>query len=1462
MISNFSEVEKSLKRCLKEKVSITAATVVGFLIAGTVALGAGTEQSVTVTSTGEGKITISGVLGNDTTLKEKTDGKITIKELEAETVEGKSLAGLLTVEVVDKVATIEGIYASESGNYLGDLSITSGTNQAITFLSTDESVTSITSGLKVDVTGKVDKLATAMEATNAGDKVASTGEITVNAHAVGMKANAGATAENKKTDGKTTGKITVEDPDGIGMSAIREESLATNEGIIEAKKGIGMLAEDKGTIKNITGATIEAGADSTSAGTGMSVTGNGTATNEGTINVNYEGSVGMSATTKAGETSTLTNDGTITVTKGTGISVTGDGTAEVKAGKITVEAEQTGIKVAGTGTTNVTGTTIDLKGTGTGINATGNVTLEDIAITLTGAGTGIEYNGGEAVANAKISIGDTELKASGATGIKATMSNQATSTLDITTGSIATTNASAFGIKIAGGRTASTLASGVQKSTAIVTTTLGTTVGTGVEVTGKANYGITVNLENNVKTAPATSKTTKTVVSGTGVKIASNEANGGVIVKVNQKDLSVAEGTKLVEVTANDGDVTMDAKQAVELVTTANLVDIGAAGGNITVNLDADGQSVATGSLVNVGAIKGTTNVNINKDVTLADNDGRLVKAAGDLGAGGILNINLNVEGEKGLNVVTGKTALDLSAMSSGTASVKNTGNVTINENGTLLAGSESNAISLTNQGLIDLTTVNGENSAKDSNSKISTGAKVKVANYGTITLKDMDSRAFLAKVGGGATLKTLTLKQVGTALKDLGVVTDGSKGNFLSVGYIKFSDGELFTTAQALAGEQTVDNLAATLNHQSEDKRAFAVDAAGVTLTANSETDKLENVQFNLNGTMKIDGIENEVTINNAGHDNQIHITDSGNLEVAENATLNYSGKITAINAGDTAAITVGVGATLTLSNANLNMVEPEKTEFDIMTAKEAETNRVGIKLTQDAKTLVLDNSTINADIKGSLNGDALKNEINSKGISAINGTVTNIKDIKVTENGMLKFGANSTIVSTATGVTKETTIDLANGKMGVQIGENGNNVLKNSTLYDSKKEIKFTGISQDGKVVLLTDDLTKNTKFDLGNHTNLKDGDITVDGDIYYTLVKGEGNNWNATFNEDALLKATGTKYLELNNMYIATQAIHDLLEKDPSLRIAQLDDLYSNNIYSETVKMSLDTLKMNEDAVLSLNVRPKQGEFTAQGKFLFNNTDYDREGVTRDYKVETKNTGLLGAMEYGLTDTSSVGFAFSGTKQDLDMKNGASADGDAFYFGLYRNDTFNNIDLTTGLGYMIDRVDAENFIGKDKFDSTALSGYIQGKYNYAIGENLTLSPKARLTVTRFQQDSINNGRMKQEEIKDTMADVELGVELKKGIALETGKMNLLAGASFTTNVAGKDDDYYKVNFISKAGNNGASTKVKGANLEKNSLKLNVGADVELTNGVFYNGGLSYEFDDEDRDSIGVTLGAGYKF
>ncbi|MEE0137075.1 autotransporter domain-containing protein [Fusobacterium ulcerans] len=1430
MISNFSEVEKSLKRCLKEKVSITAATVVGFLIAGTVAFG-GDTKAVEFTTTADGQVTVK--VDETTAPITGTDKSVSVADYEklTDTVEETkgALAGLLTVTTDSEgVTTFAGIKATEAADGLGKVTAKATENGELTLIKTDDTYKNISSSLEIEAEGYDDgHTATAMLAANTGDTVtnAAEGKITAGKFGVGMKANADATAEN-------AGTITVTDADGVGMLASGDKATATNAGTIEVNNegSVGMSATTKA---DETATLTNLGTIDVQDGTGIVVDGAGTVnivgTKEATATSEDEGkpktgtievTAGKTGISVAGEGTTTITGGAIKVEddeSSKGIDITGKGTTTVTGGSIEITDKGTGIKIANTetGTTTVTGTAITLKGAGTGINAEGNVKLEDIAITLTGAGTGIAYTGGENKAIAKIDTGDMDLTTSGATGIKATMSKAVDSELNITTGSITTGHADAVGIAITGADTATTPKGAEKATAATVTTTLGNTLGTGVAVTGKANNNITVTLQDIPKetTAAIDDPNPDTILKG--IDVADNSA-GIINIDVKQSNLQVA----------------------------------------------------ASGSLVNVGAIKGTTNVNINENVKLTDNSGNIVKAAA-LGENGVLNINLNVKDEndsaKTLNVEKGKTALDLSKITTnGTASVKNTGSVTIEGTGTLVNGNTTaDKISLTNQGLITLSAVKETDATN--NSHISKGAAVNVANYGTITLS-ISSAEFIAKAGDTAAKKSLdqlTIKEVQTALGKLGVIADESTGEFSSVGFIKLTDG-LFTTAQALDGEQTVENLAATLNHQSEDKRAFAVaDKGNATIVAAPENNMLKDVQLSLAGTLTIakttleDGTIIPVTINNADvdNDNQILIEEAGQLAIADGAALNYSGKITATNAGDKAAITIADGGIFTLSNGELNMVEPK--------AKSVET-RVGIKLAKDGDINLI-NSAINADIVGGLDSNTLKGKITSTGDSAINNKVTDIATIAV-ENGMLTFGANSKIALSAN-ATGKTTINLADGKMKVELGEDGSNVLKNT----ENKDIEFTGTYGDthstldkGKVVLATSNLTEDTTFTLGNHEGLDTGDITADGDMYYTIVQNpEGNReWTAKFNNDLLLNVNNGQYAELNNIYAATQSIHDLLSDNLDVRATELDNIYSNNIYSETVKMSLDTLKMNEDAVLSLNVRPKQGEFTAQGKFLFNNTDYDREGVTRDYKVETKNNGLLGALEYGLTDTSSVGFAFSGTKQDLDMKNGASADGDAFYFGLYRNDTFNNIDLTTGLGYMIDRVDAENFIGKDKFDSTALSGYIQGKYNYAIGENLTLSPKARLTVTRFQQDSINNGRMKQEEIKDTMADVELGVELKKGIALETGKMNLLAGASFTTNVAGKDDDYYKVNFISKAGNNGASTKVKGANLEKNSLKLNVGADVELTNGVFYNGGLSYEFDNEDRDSIGVTLGAGYKF
>ncbi|MHD0315549.1 beta strand repeat-containing protein, partial [Fusobacterium varium] len=987
MISNFSEVEKSLKRCLKEKVSITAATVVGFLIAGTVAFGAATD--VIFSTNGTPNVTVQ-VGGGGVTSITGTEDSISVDQYKTLVGEGEPLANLLIVNANKE--TGEATFASavdEKGNsLLGKVTAEATTNGALTLIKTDDTYKSIISELTIEATGfDAEKTATAMEAANSGDKVTNAGTITVGDNGVGLLAGVGATAVNS-----ADGKIIV--------------NSATN-------------------------------------------------------------AVGMSAVTEATKTTTLTNNGKITVTKGTGISVAGAGEAEVAfgaAGEIEVAdaGGNIGINIAGTGTTTVTGAAITLAGAGKGINAGGNVTLENIELNFgdNATGTGIVYAGGgtDKAIKAEISTGDMAVAKGGATGIDATTSKVAESTLNIKTGSISTGNASATGIKITGSsEEVEEPGAGKTATTANVTTTLGETKGIGVDVTGKAYSGITVNIgdDNGTSTAAAT----KAEVSGTGVKVTGAE-NGEVTVKINQQNLKVTG--------------------------TGNLVDIQAGAGTTNVDINQNVELVGTGNLVNVGAITGTLNINLN---------------VGDRNTT-----------SKSLNVTEGNTALNLANVGDGTTSVKNTGTVTIAGKGTLLAGSSTNTISLSNQGLIDLKVVNSgntEDNNKANNSVISTGEKVNVANYGTITLNiGLNEFLGVAKV---KSLDELTTEKVQDALKTLGVIDTNSTGTFSSVGYIRFKNGELFTTAKALTGEQTVEGLSSALNQEDSD-RAFAI-AKGDNFTLNSagENEKLENVQFSLDGTMTIGGTE-EVKIENAGVERQVYITGNGKLEVENDAILNYSGNISAdnvVNNNNNAAIENN--GTLTLENGALNMVVPKA---EVASLSEP-ANRVGILVKGD-KTTNLNNFTVNADIEGELSGgSALQGTLSAKGKSRITGNVTNISKIEVTDNGMLTFGANSKIIVSGATSGEKTEIDLTDGKMGVEIGESGN------VLMNSVGKIKFTGTyganksdeSNKGKVVLLTNALTENTTFNLGTHDGLKDGDIIANGDIYYNITQGNGGIWNAT-------------------------------------------------------------------------------------------------------------------------------------------------------------------------------------------------------------------------------------------------------------------------------------------------------------------------------------------------------------
>ncbi|MEE0138320.1 autotransporter domain-containing protein [Fusobacterium ulcerans] len=465
-------------------------------------------------------------------------------------------------------------------------------------------------------------------------------------------------------------------------------------------------------------------------------------------------------------------------------------------------------------------------------------------------------------------------------------------------------------------------------------------------------------------------------------------------------------------------------------------------------------------------------------------------------------------------------------------------------------------------------------------------------------------------------------------------------------------------------------------------------------------------------------------------------------------------------------------------------------------------------------------------------------------------NATVTYSADSKIIGKGASNSPATESFVngiSDDKNTTERTTVTIGdNGVVKAEVGNEGNYVFSNSQNVD---------VEGNGTVELLTSNLNKQT-------LKLKEGtDVSVGKDLRFIT--------NSNFYlYDADSETLTYKRDNVNNKILAdisnkAYTVGDVLSQDPNVREAQFDSIYSNGVYSETVKMAMDTLRMNEDAVLSLGGKPEEGKWTAQGKMLFSRTEYDRTGVIRDFGVETKTAGLLGALEYGVSEKSSVGFAFSGTKQDLDMKK-ASADGDAFYFGVYGKQDVNNFKLTAGLGYQLDKIDADNNVmvsTGDKYDSKAFSGYAQGKYVINAGNDVTVEPKLKLALTRLTQESAKDKHFEMEKVEATTFDTEVGVDLVKTVKLESGKMNLLAGISYTRSM-GDTDNKFKGNFVGTDGTKGERFDVLGANLGENTLKINIGAEVEKDNGFFYNGGLNYKFDNEDRETFGATIGAGYKF
>ena len=779
-------------------------------------------------------------------------------------------------------------------------------------------------------------------------------------------------------------------------------------------------------------------------------------------------------------------------------------------------------------------------------------------------------------------------------------------------------------------------------------------------------------------------------------------------------------------------------------------------------------------------------------------------------------------------------------------------------------------------------------------------GSSTTFTNNGTITLKDGTTNGIGISISGGTAINN------GTIALGLGKI-ENSNNNIA----IKNVEGTAKNTGKIKITDKTSEELKdfdiSTLFKGSYINSGMLVDKNGiaiekkndVTISGNTDAGDINNAEkeggsivlkdnttikgstdqpikvesLNVTGTVTIANGESGKGVEIAGTTTNLDV--NGSLAIGEAASLTITNGT--VNAEDTGtAVTFGnAGSTLTLAGTTFNGNIGTSIDNGILKTEGIEkvtviTGNIEAKSVELAGTTSItgDIETKSAELAGTT---AITGNIKTEsmavtaGETKIDGIITGATEINIginpeielillsraastssnSENATVAYSADSKIIGK--GVDEKTTVNIgANGILKAEVDNDGKNLFGNSTDID---------VSGDGTIQFLVSNVTKeNLELQFGTTVNISEiSNILTDSEFY---------SYDNTNKMLSFIK-NNVNNKDLADIYNKSFVINNVLAQTRDAREAQLDSIYSNNVYSETVKMSMDTLRMNEEAVLSLGGKPEEGKWTAQGKMLFSRTEYDRDGKVNSYGVETKTAGLLGAMEYGLSEKSSVGFAFSGTKQDLDMKK-ASADGDAFYFGVYGKQDINNFKLTAGLGYQLNKIDADNDVivsTGDKYDSKAFSGYAQGKYVINAGNDVTVEPKVKLALTRLTQESAKDKHFEMEKENITTFDTEVGVDLVKSVKLESGKMNLLAGISYTRTV-GDTDDKFKGNFIGTDGTRGDKFDLIGANLGENTLKINIGAEVEKDNGFFYNGGLNYKFDNEDRETFGATIGAGYKF
>ena len=359
-----------------------------------------------------------------------------------------------------------------------------------------------------------------------------------------------------------------------------------------------------------------------------------------------------------------------------------------------------------------------------------------------------------------------------------------------------------------------------------------------------------------------------------------------------------------------------------------------------------------------------------------------------------------------------------------------------------------------------------------------------------------------------------------------------------------------------------------------------------------------------------------------------------------------------------------------------------------------------------------------------------------------------------------------------------------------------------------------------------------------------------------------------------------------LTLNDLGITPGVNNGLPSKDPNEMnkiLTLANQIYANTPYAYTLKSSRDSLKLFEDNMDYLTVKPLKGQSIVQGKAIYtgvrNDSSYsgnDYYGADKgsvNYKTTTNTVGGIATYEYGLDDNTSIGLALGGNHQKVDFKGASDISANSAYIGAFAKKEINNFKLKTGVGYQYTSAKGErnitngyqNFSNNDKYDINGLNAFAEVKYSIKAGDNWLFEPKAKVSYYYLSQEEVkennspNSFALKVDKSNSNTADVEVGADFVKEIALEKAKVKNIVSVG-VINTLGENDKSLKANIIGTQ--EGSQFEIAGAKLPRTSGKVSYNLEVEAQNGMIYSAGVSMEFAKDYNRNINTTLGIGYKF